>query len=859
MWKNKKNTIIFQLFNISTFQYLILLNNMKRLRAKLIKRILGILLIMWCSGIFLNGYVGVGEQVHAQTQITTTNPTSSSLSTMNLWQILNMILKIIYLLLWPLLVVAGLALDNTLVYASLFHLDAPLWKFWNMIKNFANFTLWFMVLFAIIKNLFTTKDDKWPMEIIKKTLIAGILIQASRFLMAALIDVSTIATYAVGGLPLSVLKNTDMGQQKILTVNSVLDLSKFSVISSAGNDFKVSYSTTYKDWNTVKKIDLSPCKVVKWYVVGREFTEAQYRNSDIFWIGQSACVALSNQVVIYNEFPHLKNVNGIQYQGDLDRVLNAQPDRWPREACNYVIKISWPTPNLWACWAGFADINSNYANSSNATEMQISFMDLVTSTTPTNIVSSTLWMQWWKTWFESGNVLAMTVSDLINKSKWFVGPLVTMYSSLLNFAQLTDTNISTTSETSGIFLIKTLVAIALFFPLLALAVVLIARVGMLWLYIAASPFLVIKKVFGDVIPKMGDFDKHLDIMNVVKLIFAPVITVAALSISLIFMTALVNWFKSDTTNIAPAVLESFQVQSIAPITPGNSAMQMGPTSLEFKNFDRGWSLDRFSRLIVNFFAIGLLRTIVFAAIKANSLGEKIGGEIQKFGTNVFSTLPVLPIGQGGAWVGIGGAANVISNIPNTWVDNRQQSDREVVTNRLEWPSKAAWGTWTALSATNVDNIMKNTTITPDQIKASIATEKWITVANVTPAMITGNEKVFYDKLSKLPDNTDKESRKTAIGEASGNKSWFENIAKAEATTKFESLVKIQKTSTVDDLSKKVNDVANKDTMEALLAANPTWYEKTIDNTKFTITKNTDSNAQNRYVVKSETITPKANP
>ncbi|HBB04936.1 TPA: hypothetical protein DCZ39_08950 [Patescibacteria group bacterium] len=115
-----------------------------------------------------------------------------------------------------------------------------------------------------------------------------------------------------------------------------------------------------------------------------------------------------------------------------------------------------------------------------------------------------------------------------------------MYSSLLNFAQLTDTNISTTSETSGIFLIKTLVAIALFFPLLALAVVLIARVGMLWLYIAASPFLVIKKVFGDVIPKMGDFDKHLDIMNVVKLIFAPVITVAALSISLIFMTALVN-------------------------------------------------------------------------------------------------------------------------------------------------------------------------------------------------------------------------------------------------------------------------------------------------------------------------------
>lgn len=42
------------------------------------------------------------------------------------------------------------------------------------------------------------KDEKTPLGIIKKTLIAGILIQASRFLMAALVDVSTVATYAVG-------------------------------------------------------------------------------------------------------------------------------------------------------------------------------------------------------------------------------------------------------------------------------------------------------------------------------------------------------------------------------------------------------------------------------------------------------------------------------------------------------------------------------------------------------------------------------------------------------------------------------------------------------------------------------------
>lgn len=56
-------------------------------------------------------------------------------------QIVDLLLKVIYVLLWPLLVIAGTALDNSMVYASFLHLDAPLWKFWNIIKNFANFAL----------------------------------------------------------------------------------------------------------------------------------------------------------------------------------------------------------------------------------------------------------------------------------------------------------------------------------------------------------------------------------------------------------------------------------------------------------------------------------------------------------------------------------------------------------------------------------------------------------------------------------------------------------------------------------------------------------------------------------------------
>jgi hypothetical protein len=80
-------------------------------------------------------------------------------------------------------------------------------------------------------------------------LIAGVLIQASWFLMAALIDVSTVATYAVGGLPLTIMQNTDLGSKKILAVHSELDMSKFKNITAQDNGdyFKVRYETANKD------------------------------------------------------------------------------------------------------------------------------------------------------------------------------------------------------------------------------------------------------------------------------------------------------------------------------------------------------------------------------------------------------------------------------------------------------------------------------------------------------------------------------------------------------------------------------------------------------------------------------------
>jgi hypothetical protein len=89
-------------------------------------------------------------------------------------------------------------------------MDIYLWKIWNIMKNFANFALLGIVLFNIVKNL-TGKDKMNIKDIITKTLVAGILIQASRFMVGALVDISTIAVSAVGAFPSTFLhNNTDL-------------------------------------------------------------------------------------------------------------------------------------------------------------------------------------------------------------------------------------------------------------------------------------------------------------------------------------------------------------------------------------------------------------------------------------------------------------------------------------------------------------------------------------------------------------------------------------------------------------------------------------------------------------------------
>lgn len=140
---------------------------------------------------------------------------------------------------WVLLcMLAGKVMTNGLLFGGDFGLDVYLWTIWNMMKNIANFGLWFIFLIVIVKEIFALNIQDSLADIGKKLsrfLIGGILIQASWFILLALISLSTIVGSAVASFPSMVIQADSSRWSKIISqVNAkgALHGSQYTIKSS---------------------------------------------------------------------------------------------------------------------------------------------------------------------------------------------------------------------------------------------------------------------------------------------------------------------------------------------------------------------------------------------------------------------------------------------------------------------------------------------------------------------------------------------------------------------------------------------------------------------------------------------------
>ena len=230
-------------------------------RKRLIYWIFVLLITQVC---FLNlGQIWTWNEVFAQENNGQTQSDTAQQKAVERFNTLSFLNKTVYVLIYPMLLLAWKLVDNSLVYWEIFWFDAVLWKLWNIVKNLANFTLWFLFVYKIFKYLIDWKDK--VKDILLSALIAWIWIQASRFIMAALIDASTILTYWVWWLPISILKENKENIQDENSWKYNPAVLKNMVYIDAKDIWTVHiYMTSTKTWENAWNILISECETFQY-------------------------------------------------------------------------------------------------------------------------------------------------------------------------------------------------------------------------------------------------------------------------------------------------------------------------------------------------------------------------------------------------------------------------------------------------------------------------------------------------------------------------------------------------------------------------------------------------------------------
>lgn len=210
-------------------------------------------------------------------------------------------------------------LTNNWVYGEAIGLDALLRQYRNVIKNIANFCLWGYFVYTIFKALIK-KDDisKKIKDILLWLMVAGVWIQASWFLTAAVLDVSTITLAVAWSLP-----------SQMVSTKSELE-GKMKVVLS---------------WFLNKEQTM----VVSWYVYNLLPTDA--KANETLSVNQYALAKpIPVEQFLDSLMPNQHSVSGpliFMWQAILDTTMTVPTDNsstnWLKKTILNTILVSWTT------------------------------------------------------------------------------------------------------------------------------------------------------------------------------------------------------------------------------------------------------------------------------------------------------------------------------------------------------------------------------------------------------------------------------------------------------------------------------------------------------------------------------------
>lgn len=525
--------------------------------------------------------------------------------------------KTAYMLVYPMMFLAGKLVDNSLIYWEMFKFDIVLWNLWNVIKNFANYWLGFLFIFYLFKYLITQDKNKNPKWLIIRSLIAGVWIQASWFLMSVLIDISTIMIYGIWGLPLSVLWWAEGGSSED-TDSYVMK----NIISVDANDIS---NTHFYLTNIPKEggawVYISECETFA-------IRDSSWsKGTDEYILGPKMHYYQDQDWKIYPTADDLCDYYGSVYKFSslIDELLQKKQEievGSERGNCSDIKRCQ--------------EIQSAYDENKKTVKNNIK----------NNASSITNWTSAWKIltpwetiednngfWWDEDNkwmgkesgFKTQKMSELMKSqdTKTYVWVFTSLYSSLLEAWRWMIPDTDGSPYIKLLSCILTLGhALAIAIPLAVALLVLLMRVAIIWMAIVLSPIIVLLSAFGflDGKGKSNDIWGYFNLESLIWIIFSPVVICFAISMSTVLVRLI------EKLNYKEEVFKnSFEVMWII-------------------KMDLGWFSVWLSKLIVWVMWVAISWFLVWMAVESSKLW-KTGfiQSIKNLATSSLWAVPIVPV------------------------------------------------------------------------------------------------------------------------------------------------------------------------------------------------------------------------
>lgn len=526
--------------------------------------------------------------------------------------------NMLYIILWPLLVITWLALGNDLALGSVFGLDVVLYKFWLLMRNFASLALVGIILYEIIQGM---RDGKVADTVkrIPKYILAGVLIPASRWFVPFMLSVSNLLISGIGELPLSFSNQfASTTTKRTLTVHTYLNLTdkiqtadffRFAAYYGNGGDYYI--TCPFKRPKIIKSdktIDL-------------QSYDAIYKN------------------IVDDQIKKIKDTNGVIISSDYCAIDQ-----------HLIVKLDYETA---ACQA----IDNKDAGGS-------------TAAASVDCIKAYIWDSNWKyttnpeylKLLDDGSSKDTKIKEWNATLQWadsngaMVWPLYTIYASLMNFSTISSSNQAAMTDAKLIeHMMKLLVTSMAIIPLVWLAVIAMVRVGVIWLLMAFSPFIaLLNSLYGSKWADAADKTKFWwwwwvakmsrSIWEIVNLMLQPVIIIFWLSLGLVFLTT-IQYKISDDAGWSLG----FMWMDLGKSSNGTQSINTQNVSINIKtNPDSSGDnifFNLFHWMIMNIFGIVIMRQIWMMSMKfsSSSITEKITGQVTDFAKWYVWSRPIIPV------------------------------------------------------------------------------------------------------------------------------------------------------------------------------------------------------------------------